>query len=489
MRRTAVVAGLVISHAVVGSAHAADQAMLTAAAQAGGVERASAAASQSSPTSVQLAYDRARSMREALRAAGGVSATCQAYAGWAVRFADASTAIADGFDRLSSSRVRAARASAAAARTKMRATRGACHPGSSAVLNPPPTLREPRPGAAFFGDMIARRPAGADSAQLVIDGAVVGPLKLRTDGTAWARLIAAPGRYNLQVRFRRNGRTIATAVSRRVWLLPVSARHSIQPATASTALQTKLRQAAGRFTGISGIWVHDVESGVAGSWNAGAKFPAASTVKLGVMVEAMRRTGARPEQSALAVDIASIGAWSSNLAPNRLMGAIGGPSGAQSGLRRLGASHSTYPGNYIVATSAPPVTTVNQPPLHTTRVTTAADMGTAITTIQRAARGEAAALRATGMTLDQARLLLGDLLSSEATGDNLGILRQGFATGVPMAQKHGWISNTRNSVAIAYTARGPVVVVVLTNHVGLTRAQAAVLGGDVVRAITAAAGG
>lgn len=488
MRNERSVVAVLIWHLATGGALASDAGMLDAAARAGSVERASAAASASSPASVQLAYDRARGMREALRAAGAVSATCQTYSGWAVRFADASTAIADGYDRLSSTRVRAARAAASSARAKMRSTRSACHAGSSAVVNQPPTLREPRPGAAFFGQMIARRPAGATSAELAIDGSVVGPLQLRSDGTAWARLVAAPGRYNLEVRFRRSGRVIATAVSRRVWLLPTSARHSVQPPTASSALQNRLRASAARFSGISGIWVHDVASGVAGSWNAGAKFPAASTVKLGVMVEAMRRTGARPEQSPLAVDIAAIGAWSSNLAPNRLMNAIGGPSGAQAGLVRLGAVHSTYPGNYIVATSAPPVTSVNQPPLRTSRVTTAADMGVAITTIHRAARGELAALRTTGMTVAQARLLLGNLLASEADGDNLGIVRQGFAAAIPVAQKHGWISNTRHSVAIAFAPSGPVVVVVLTNHAGLTRTQAAVLGSDVVRAIVEAAG-
>jgi beta-lactamase class A len=488
MRNERLVLAVVVWHVVTGGALASDTGMLTAAARAGSVERATAAASASSPASVQLAYDRARAMREALRAAGAVSVTCRTYGGWAIRFADASTAIADGYDRLSSARVRAARAAAASARAKMRSTRSACQAGSSAVVKPPPTLREPRPGAAFFGQMIAQRPAGATSAELVLDGSLVGPLQLRSDGTAWARLVAAPGRYNLQVRFRRNGRVIATAVSRRVWLLPTSARHSVQPATASSALQNRLRTAAARFNGISGIWVHDVASGVAGSWNAGAKFPAASTVKLGVMVEAMRRTGARPEQSPLAADVAAIGAWSSNLAPNRLMSAIGGPSGAQAGLIRLGAVRSTYPGNYIVATAAPPVTTVNQPPLRTSRVTTAADMGVAITTIHRAARGELAALRATGMTLAQARLLLGHLLASQADGDNLGIVRQGFAATTPVAQKHGWISNTRHSVAIAYTPEGPVVVVVLTNHTGLTRAQAAALGSDVVRAILEAAG-
>lgn len=488
MRITRATLALVIWLIPTSGAVATDTAMLTAAGRAAGVERATAAASASSPASVQLAYDRARGMREALRAAGAVSATCQAYGGWAVRFAEASTAIADGYDRLSPTRVRAARTAAAAARSKMRSTRSACRAGSSPVVKPPPTLREPRPGAAFFGQMIARRPTGATSAELVIGGRVVGPLQLRSDGTAWARLVAAPGRYDLQVRFRRDGRVIATARSSRVWLLPTSARHSVQPATASSALQSRLRAAAGRFNGISGIWVHDLESGVAGSWNAGAKFPAASTVKLGVMVEAMRRTGVRPEQSPLAVDIASIGGWSSNLAPNRLMNAIGGPSGAQAGLARLGAVNSTYPGNYIVATAAPPVTTVNQPPLRTGRVTTAADLGRAITTIHRAARGESAALSATGMTVAQARLLLGNLLSAQAEADNIGIVRQGFAAAIPVAQKHGWISNTRNSVAIAFAPRGPVVVVVLTNHSGLTRAQAAALGSDVVRAITETAG-
>lgn len=347
-----------------------------------------------------------------------------------------------------------------------------------------PTLLAPRPGAAFFADMIAATPKGAQSAELVVDGAPAGPLALRSNGTAWARLVASPGRYNLEVRFRRNGRVISRAVSGGVWLLPPTARRVVKGAEASSALQATLRRAANDFDGVAGIWVHHLATGRAGTWNAGAKFPAASTVKLGVMAQAMRRTGARPEASRLATDIASIGRWSSNLAPNRLMASIGGPAGAQAGLRNLGATSSTYPGNYIVATAVPPVNVVDQPVLRTGRITTAADMGRAITTIHRAARGELAARRALGLTIPQARLLLGQLLNAEPVGDNLGIVRQAFGGSVPIAQKHGWISTTRNTVAIAYTQSGPVVIVVLTNRTGLTRAQAAVLGTAVVRAIT-----
>lgn len=464
-------------------AQASDRRMLRAAAAADAVERASLAAGPRSPVSVQRAYDVARDMREALRAAQPVSPSCRRFGNWAVRFADAAADVANGYDRLAPARVQVARDGARRARAAMRAARAACRPGSAPPQPPIPTLRAPRPGAAFFGAVVAEAPAGADAADLVVDGSVAGPLDLRPDGTARARMLGDAGRHSLEVRFRRGGAVIARAVSRNVWLLPSSARERVRAPAASAALQQRLRDAAARFDGVAGIWVHDLASGRAGSWNAGARLPAASVVKLGVMVEALRRAGARPEASRHAPDVAAIGAWSSNLAPNRLMRVIGGPRGAEAGLRRLGARSSTYPGDYIVATSAPPVVTVAQPALATRRVTTAADMGRAITTIHRAARGERAARRATGLSLAQARLLLGDLLASQPVGDNLGIIRQGFEAGTPIAQKHGWISSTRITVAVAYTVRGPVVIVVLATGTRVTRAGAAALGSEVVRAV------
>jgi uncharacterized protein (DUF2267 family) len=52
---------------------------------------------------------------------------------------------------------------------------------------------------------------------------------------------------------------------------------------------------------------------------------------------------------------------------------------------------------------------------------------------------------------------------------------------MPAAQKHGWISSARHSAAVLYTARGPVVVVVLTYRERLTLSAAQQLAQRVLR--------
>lgn len=342
---------------------------------------------------------------------------------------------------------------------------------------------EPRPWAASFGQVVARAPSGADAATLFANGASAGPLVI-AGGIARARLTGRAGRYDLEVRFWRAGGLVGRARSPGVWLLPESASAVVRAADLDAGWQTRVRAAAVGFGGVSAAWVHDLSSGRAASWNAGALFPAASTVKLGVLVEAVRRMGPQPEGSAMFHDARAIGEWSSNLAANRLLRRIGGSVGAQAALRRMGAQSSTYTGPYIVATGRPPVDAPRRPPRVSGRVTSAADLGTVMRVVHEAAVGGAGARAATRMTRAQARLALGLLLASEASGDNLGLFRPSLAPGTPAAQKHGWISSARHSAAIVYTDSGPVVVVALTYRPRLALSAATRLGADLVTIAT-----
>ena len=446
---------------------------------------ASQSAAGGNPVAVQSQYDQARSLQERVRAAGSFSPSCHALGGWAARYAAAEVAAAEGFDRLEPARARRWRTAASEARSRIVAARRSCRPSVARRAEVTPTLEEPRPYAASFGEIVARAPAGADVATLFANGGAAGPLAL-AGGVARGRLTGTAGRYDLEVRFTRQGSQIGVARSGQVWLLPQAAGGVPRAAVIDGALQSQLRAAANRFGAPSGIWVHDLATGRAASWNAGAVFPAASTVKLAVMVEALRRMGPAPDQSASFHDVQGIGAWSSNLAANRLLGRIGGSAGAQAALRRMGATSSTYTGRYIPATERPPISVQDPPPRVSRRVTTAADLGALMLGIHEAAVGDRAALSRTGMTRRQARLALGLLLSSEQQGDNRGILRDALGPSVPAAQKQGWISSARHSAAIVYTERGPLIVVVLTYRPGLSRTAAADLGGEVVRLSAAA---
>jgi beta-lactamase class A len=484
MVRTVVVCGL-LSGVFAGPAVAGDRELLSALdAGLGPTGFASRAAAGGSPGLVQGHYDRARDLQERIRSAAPFSVSCHALGGWAGRYAAAEVASAEGFDRLDPVRARKYRAVAASARVRLVSARRSCRVGRARAGAGPPVLLEPRPWAASFGQIIARAPAGADAAMLYVDGAAAGSLSI-AGGVARGRLVRQPGRTNVEVRFTRAGAGIGLARSRGVWLLPDTASAPVRAATVDPAWQAKVREATSRFSGISSVWIHDLSTGRAASWNAGALFPAASTVKLGVLVEAVRRMGSQPEASAMFHDAQAIGGWSSNLAANRLVRRVGGPAAVQRALRRMGATSSTYTGPYTVATERPAIAAPDPPPRVSGRVTTAVDLGTVMRVLHEAAVGEGGALAATGMTRTQARLVLGLLLSSEAAGDNLGLFRESLGAGVPAAQKQGWISSARHSAAVIYTSRGPVVVVALTYRPRLTRAVAARLGAEL---ITIAAG-
>jgi hypothetical protein len=227
---------------------------------------------------------------------------------------------------------------------------------------------------------------------------------------------------------------------------------------ADTRLTLALEQLGRAFDGWAAFWVHDLRTGRTAGWNSDARFPAASTVKLAVLDAALRRFGG-PEGPA-DYDLRQLGAWSSNLAANRLYELVGADATNRS-LARIGMRSSTYTGPYRAGTSfdAP------KPPPHThTRVTTAHDLGRALFFFQR---HYPVALR----------YLLLDWPGSS-------IVRGGFAPGTAVAGKDGWISDMLGSAAIAYLPSGPKIVVVLTYEPAIERRDARALGEQVARLVS-----
>jgi beta-lactamase class A len=367
-------------------------------------------------------------------------------------------------------------------------TRAACVAAALALAAPSAggELTEPRPWEAFFGDVAAEAPPGATRARLYAGDRLVvsGPVARRR---ASFRLSLSPGRYDLRVRFERDGRRLERDESRAVWLLPRSARAAKRERSRDTRLSAQLGLLGRTFAGYAGLWVHDLATGRTAGWNADASFPAASTVKLGVLVAALDRFGPRPERSTAWRDIRDLAVWSSNHASNRLLVRLGGSEAGGTAivnqtLRRLGASSSTFTGNYRLGTSVA-ADTPRPLPILTYRRTTAHDLGRILLELHAAALGRGLSLHRTGLTRHEARVALGLLLSSDPRGDNLGLLRPALARAVPMAQKQGWTTYLRHTAAIVYGRRGPVIVVVLTYRPELAQADALALGTRVVRLV------
>jgi hypothetical protein len=231
-------------------------------------------------------------------------------------------------------------------------------------------------------------------------------------------------------------------------------------------LAARLAEVGTSYRGWAAFWVHDLGTGAWAGWNSDASFPAASTVKLAVLAEALRR-GHGPG-SPHWYDLRQLAGWSSNLAANRLTRGLGGETVVAGALRRLGARSSTYPGPYRAGTSA--AADAPKPPPHGhTRVTTAHDLGRMLYAFHAAAAGNRSVARRTGLSRTEARRAIALLVHSARGG-----LLEPFSS-APVAHKEGWISDLRASAAIVY-GRTPRIVVVLAYRPEITEAEARELG-------------
>jgi beta-lactamase class A len=246
--------------------------------------------------------------------------------------------------------------------------------------------------------------------------------------------------------------------------------------TTDSALDARLDALGRGFSGYAAVWVHDLVRGTSAGWNTDARFPAASTVKLGVLLAALQRLRS-PERSPLDYELRAMIGWSSNLATNLLFERLGA-SAVQSALRRAGAHRSTFPQGYRVGTSRADVQ--DQPPLVSGRVTTARDLGRILYVLHGCALGNVPALRATGLDPARCGYALRLLLASELRANNIGLVRPFVSRQTPIAQKNGWLHDARHTAALIYGPYGPKIVVVLTYAPGLKLATARQLGRRVI---------
>jgi Beta-lactamase enzyme family len=347
-------------------------------------------------------------------------------------------------------------------------------------------LESPSAAEASFGVVRAAAPRGATSAALYLGDQRVAAKSVSGAGVAF-RLVARPGLYDLRVRFERDGRLMRRDESRDVWLLRRSAEVARRERARDPGLAAAFAALGSRYPGYAAFWAHDLTTGRTAGWNSDAPFPAASTVKLGVLVAALRRYGPRPERSGAWPLIRDLALWSSNDASNKLLVLLGGSEAAgsriaESTMHRMGATSSTFTGNYRLGTSrgTRPLGDAPRPPILTFRRTTAHDLGRMLYELHAAAAGNGLALRRTGLSRHEARVGLGLLLSSTSGGQNLGLFRPSVGPDFPLAQKQGWTTKLRHTAAIAYGPAGPRIVVVLTYAPHLDPGASAFLGRRVV---------
>jgi hypothetical protein len=447
-----------------------------------------AAARATGSEGVQSAYGAARDLQEAVRASAPVSAECRPLLVALTRYSAGRVLQMEGVDRPSAADQATGRRQAEGARAAVASGARSC-PGRGGGPRAAHLALSPSDGELFYGAVVGRAPAGATSARLEITGR---PAQTAPVVGGRARFtVPGSGRVSLRVRFSRGSSVLGASSARGAWLLPPNARAAVPGSRSTPALTTDLARAVAGGPAFRAAWIQDLTTGDVASFNARSPFPAASTVKLGLLAAVLARLGGAPERSADAYDLRALTGWSSNLATNRLLRRFGVAAAAE-GLRRLGARQSTFPGEYLVGTELQPGIPAPgagaSPPSTSRRVTTAEDLGRMLYSLQAAAVGVPAARVQTGLTTHQARLALGWLLASQQRGDNLSLLAGG-AAGAPVAQKNGWINSARHGAGIIFTPHGPVIAVVMTyDDRGVSLGQGRGLGSRVAALASAAHG-
>ena len=284
----------------------------------------------------------------------------------------------------------------------------------AAAPPPPPAplaLVAPAEREVSFGRIAGRVPRGKWT------------VVVRSGTTTLAVRVVAGGSFDFSVSLPRRDATIrvaaytAGAAPRRtavqhVFGLPRAAQPGAVAGQADGRLAAQLGPLARRFPGTSGVFVEDLVSGHGAAWNARARFPAASTLKVAIAVEALRAHVGKPEAgSTLDALLREMLVDSRNDAANEVEATFGGGSRVDEVIRGIGLFDTWMGGGYLRETQGrPPIPTrvESQPSFGCCKYTTAFDLARLLEYVHLAAGGRGPLIRRYGgsFTPSAARYLL-----------------------------------------------------------------------------------
>jgi hypothetical protein len=338
---------------------------------------------------------------------------------------------------------------------------------------PPPAIVSPAPREVSYGRIEGRVPAGTRRVLVRVGGALLATKDVRR--RRFVVIVSLPSR-DVTIRV-----TAVDGVGRRsstlvgpVYGLPREAAPYGGPIPAlrgyeDAALAEATRGLARRFPGVCGFFVQDLHTGAGAAWNARARFPAASTLKLAIAIELMRGLRGIPQPgSRLAGLLWQMLVFSDDRSANEVLTAIGGSihggsARVNSMMRALRLADSEMYGGYIVEDSfarrAIPLEILGRP-YFIGKYTTAWDLARLERALHLAAGARGALIwRFPGaFTPPDARFLLYLLAHSRTRGGLTGV----WGGGVSVLHKAGWITKARHDSGLVYSSGGAFVVTVLT---------------------------
>ncbi len=341
---------------------------------------------------------------------------------------------------------------------------------------PPPlplALVAPAAQEVSFGRIAGRVPRGAWA--IVVRAGGRSLAVRRVTGRSFDFRVSLPRRdVTVRVSAYAAGRRTEQATVPHVFGLPRSAEPRAGRGSRDARLSRGVRALARSFPGTSGVFVEDLVSGRGGAWNARARFPAASTLKVAIAVEALRRHAGKPEPgSYLGSQLRRMLIDSDNDAANEIESTFGGGPRVDELLRELGIGDTWMGGGYLHGTPVlPPIPVLveSQPSFPCCKYTTAFDLARLFAYLHLAAGGRGPLIARYGgsFTPSDARYLL-YLLVHVRDRDKLGR----FLAGGPYALLHkaGWISYARHDAGLVYWPGGVLVAAVMTYGSGVGTAS------------------
>jgi hypothetical protein len=227
------------------------------------------------------------------------------------------------------------------------------------------------------------------------------------------------------------------------------------------------------FPGASAVYVRDLRTGAGAAWNARARFPAASTLKVAIALMALRSLHGKPKPGSYADALLRRALiYSDNEAANSLEVLFGGSTSGGSSMvdalmRDLGLFDTEMYGGYERGTVGVsiPRRVDEQPYWGVGKYTSAYDLAQLFAYVHLAAEGKGRlARRNPGFTRTDARYLLYLLAHSSDHGK---LDRFVHGTGAKVLHKAGWITTARHDAGLVYWRGGVFAVAVMTYGAGV----------------------
>ena len=322
---------------------------------------------------------------------------------------------------------------------------------------PPPVLSAP---PVSFGRVAVRVGSGTRAVQVQAGGR----LGARVGVAPGPRRISLPvpvGIGPVRVRAIGSGGSRWSATVR-VRVLPRSARRAGRiPGFVDRRLQADVDRLVAGMPAISGIYVQHLLTGCGASHNADAQFPAASTLKAAILVDAVRR--GRAGRLSWALDRMIVD--SDDVSANAVLADLGGGSGTAGAasvtrtLADLGLSRSLVRRPYLLESRRPlPIETSASPALYTNFISTPYELARLMVAVHRGAVGRGGVARlGIGTRAVRAELLARLLDVRDRTK-----LAAGLPESVPLAHKTGYNEQVKHDAGIVYLRSGPVAVAAMT---------------------------